>query len=234
MPIKAVILLSGGLDSATVSAIAKSKGYQLYGLSLSYGQSHEIELKAAKKIAKRLGFQEHQILKLPFGQWGGSALLKQDSQKIPLNRSDEEIAQGIAPTYVPARNTIFLSLALSWAEVLKADAIFLGVNAIDYSGYPDCRPDFLQAFQNLIQVATKESIEGKWQPKIEAPLLHLTKAQIINKGIALGINYSLTHSCYNPNSKGVACGQCDSCRLRLKGFHEAGLKDAIKYQNGLS
>jgi 7-cyano-7-deazaguanine synthase len=226
---KAVVLLSGGLDSATAAALARAQGYVLYGLSLSYGQTHECELQAAKKLAQFLGFREHRLLHLPIGDWGGSALV--GSAAKPLDRSLREItAGGIPPTYVPARNTVFLSLALAWAEVLQAEAIFIGVNALDYSGYPDCRPEFIAAFERLAQLATKASAEEGHPLKIHAPLLHLSKAQIVREAYALGLDFTLTHSCYFPGRNGLACGRCDACRLRRKGFEEAGMKDPIAYQ----
>jgi 7-cyano-7-deazaguanine synthase len=223
---RAVVLLSGGLDSATVLAIARAEGYAAYALSFSYGQRHERELAAAEKIAQSLGVVEHRIARIDLRIFGGSALT--GDLPIPQARSAEEMRRGIPNTYVPARNTIFLSYALAWAEVLGATDIFLGANAVDYSGYPDCRPEFIRAFEQLANLATRAGIEGA-SFRIHAPLLSLSKAEIIQRGISLGIDYSLTHSCYDPTADDRACGVCDSCLLRLKGFREAGLTDPISY-----
>jgi 7-cyano-7-deazaguanine synthase len=223
---RAVVLLSGGLDSATVLAIARAEGYAAYALSFSYGQRHERELAAAEKIAQSLGVVEHRIARIDLRIFGGSALT--GDLPIPQARSAEEMRRGIPNTYVPARNTIFLSYALAWAEVLGATDIFLGTNAVDYSGYPDCRPEFIRAFEQLANLATRAGIEGA-SFRIHAPLLSLSKAEIIQRGISLGIDYSLTHSCYDPTADDRACGVCDSCLLRLKGFREAGLTDPISY-----
>jgi 7-cyano-7-deazaguanine synthase len=223
---RAVVLLSGGLDSATVLAIARAEGYAAYALSFSYGQRHERELAAAEKIAQSLGVVEHRIARIDLRIFGGSALT--GNLPIPQARSAEEMAREIPNTYVPARNTIFLSYALAWAEVLGATDIFLGANAVDYSGYPDCRPEFIRAFEQLANLATRAGIEGA-SFRIHAPLLSLSKAEIIQHGISLGIDYSLTHSCYDPTADDRACGVCDSCLLRLKGFREAGLTDPISY-----
>jgi 7-cyano-7-deazaguanine synthase len=223
---RAVVLLSGGLDSATVLAIARTEGYAAYALSFSYGQRHERELAAAEKIAQSLGVVEHRIARIDLRIFGGSALT--GDLPIPQARSAEEMRRGIPNTYVPARNTIFLSYALAWAEVLGATDIFLGANAVDYSGYPDCRPEFIRAFEQLANLATRAGIEGA-SFRIHAPLLSLSKAEIIQRGISLGIDYSLTHSCYDPTADDRACGVCDSCLLRLKGFREAGLTDPISY-----
>ncbi len=214
---KAVILLSGGLDSATTLAIAKSQSYDCYALSFDYGQRHRVELEAATKVANTLGVIEHKFIHLNLNDIGGSALTD-NNIKVPI----EGITDDIPVTYVPARNTVFLSLALGWAEVLSANNIFIGVNAIDYSGYPDCRPEFIKAFETMANLATKAGVEGK-NFKIHTPLINLTKAEIIKTGIELGIDYSMTISCYQPNSKGEACGICDSCRLRANGFQELGL-----------
>jgi 7-cyano-7-deazaguanine synthase len=214
---KAVILLSGGLDSATTLAIAKSQSYDCYALSFDYGQRHRVELEAATKVANTLGVIEHKFIHLNLNDIGGSALTD-NNIKVPI----EGITNNIPVTYVPARNTVFLSLALGWAEVLSANNIFIGVNAIDYSGYPDCRPEFIKAFETMANLATKAGVEGK-NFKIHTPLINLTKAEIIKTGIELGIDYSMTISCYQPNSKGEACGICDSCRLRANGFQELGL-----------
>jgi 7-cyano-7-deazaguanine synthase len=223
---RAVVLLSGGLDSATVLAIARAEGYAAYALSFSYGQRHERELAAAEKIAQSLGVVEHRIARIDLRIFGGSALT--GDLPIPQARSAEEMRRGIPNTYVPARNTIFLSYALAWAEVLGATDIFLGANAVDYSGYPDCRPEFIRAFEQLANLATRAGVEGT-RFRIHAPLLSLSKDEIIQRGISLGIDYSLTHSCYDPTADDRACGVCDSCLLRLKGFREAGLTDPISY-----
>lgn len=224
---KAVILSSGGLDSTTVIAIAKSEGYLIYSLSFSYAQRHFVELEAAKKIAEIIGVEKHLVINLDLNKIGGSALT--DSIDVPKNMNEEAFSDDIPVTYVPARNTIFLSYALAWAEVIKSSDIFIGVNAVDYSGYPDCRPEYIEAFEKMANLATKAGVEGLTRIKINTPLLNMSKARIIEKGIELGVDYSLTHSCYDPNPDGVACGQCDSCILRKKGFKEAGLKDPIKY-----
>ena len=224
---KAVVLSSGGLDSTTVMAIAKNEGYALYSLSFSYGQRHFIELEAAGKVAEKIGVEKHLVINLDLDKIGGSALT--DSIDVPKNRDEEAISADIPVTYVPARNTIFLSYALAWAEVLKSSDIFIGVNAIDYSGYPDCRPEYIEAFEKMANLATKAGVEGLTRIKINTPLLNMSKAQIIKKGIELGVDYSLTHSCYDPNPEGVACGRCDSCILRKKGFKEAGVNDPTKY-----
>ena len=224
---KAVILSSGGLDSTTVMAIAKSEGYLIYSLSFSYTQRHFVELEAAKKIAEIIGVEKHLVINLDLNKIGGSALT--DSIDVPKNRNEEAFSDDIPVTYVPARNTIFLSYALAWAEVIKSSDIFIGVNAVDYSGYPDCRPEYIEAFEKMANLATKAGVGGLTRIKINTPLLNMSKAQIIKKGIELGVDYSLTHSCYDPNPDGVACGQCDSCILRKKGFKEAGVKDPTKY-----
>jgi 7-cyano-7-deazaguanine synthase len=223
---RAVVLLSGGLDSATVLAIVRSEGYVAYALSFSYGQRHEREMAAAEKVAQSLGAVEHRIARIDLRVFGGSALT--GDLPIPQARSTEEMAREIPTTYVPARNTIFLSYALAWAEVLGATDIYLGVNAVDYSGYPDCRPEFIRAFEQLANLATRAGIEGSCF-RIHAPLLSLSKAEIIARGVSLGVDYLLTHSCYDPARDGRACGVCDSCQLRLKGFQEAGLSDPISY-----
>jgi len=224
---KAVVLSSGGLDSTTVMAIAKHDGYLIYSLSFSYGQRHKIELEAAKKVADKIGVEKHLVINIDLNKIGRSALT--DSIDVPKNRDDKEIFANIPVTYVPARNTIFLSYALAWAEVIGSSDIFIGVNAIDYSGYPDCRPEYIEAFEKMANLATKTGVEGLTRIKINTPLLNMSKAQIIKNGIELGVDYSLTHSCYDPNTEGIACGRCDSCILRKKGFKEAGLKDPIKY-----
>ena len=219
----AVVLLSGGLDSCTTLAIAKSQGFDCYALSFDYGQRHLAEISAAEKIARSLGAVEHKTLHLDLGQIGGSALTD-DSIDVPINSEDE-----IPTTYVPARNTVFLSLALGWAEVLGADDLFIGVNAVDYSGYPDCRPEFIRAFEQVARLATKAGVEG--HPfRINTPLIDLTKAEIIQAGVELGIDYSMTVSCYQADEQGQACGQCDSCQFRADGFKQAGLQDPTLYQ----
>ena len=226
-PRKAVVLLSGGLDSTTTLAIAQSQGFALYALTFAYGQRHELEVAAARQIAARFQAVRHIVVPIDLRVFGGSALTA--NLAVPKGRSQEEMAEGIPITYVPARNTIFLSYALAWAEVLGSSDIFIGVNAIDYSGYPDCRPEFIAAFQHLANLATKASVEGKQSVTIHTPLITLTKAEIIRKGLALGVDYGLTRSCYDPTPDGLACGQCDSCLLRLKGFAEVGLRDPIAY-----
>jgi 7-cyano-7-deazaguanine synthase len=227
MPTKtAVVLLSGGLDSSTTLAIAREQFFSLYALSFRYGQRHEVELRSASRVAKAMGVKEHRIIDIDLRTLGGSALTS--DIEVPKGRDPAEMSQGIPITYVPARNTIFLSYALAWAEVLRSSDIFIGVNAIDYSGYPDCRPEFIQAFQTLANLATKAGVEGT-KTTIHAPLVHLTKAEIIKRGIALGVDYSLTSSCYDPSGLGEACGRCDSCQLRRYGFEEAGIADPTQY-----
>jgi 7-cyano-7-deazaguanine synthase len=224
----AVVLLSGGLDSATVAAIARHDGHELYALSVDYGQRHRFELDAARRVAESLGIARHVVASVGLDDFGGSALT--DQIEVPLDRADDEIAHGIPVTYVPARNTVFLAVALGYAEVVGAADLFLGVNAIDYSGYPDCRPEFIAAFEKLANLATKAGVEGTMRFRIHTPLIHMTKAQIIRRGIELGVDYGLTHSCYAPSAAGIACGRCDACRLRLKGFAEAGVTDPLSYQ----
>ena len=223
---RAVVLLSGGLDSSTTVAICRDEGYEIYALSFRYGQRHDREIAAAKKIAIALGVREHRVVEIDLRIFGGSALT--DMTDVPKNRAESEIAAGIPITYVPARNTIFLSYALAWAEVLGAPDIFIGINALDYSGYPDCRPEFITAFENLAKLATKSGAGGQ-RFRIHAPLVSLSKAEIIRRGTELGVDFSLTHSCYDPTADGRACARCDSCQIRLKGFHEAGLRDPIAY-----
>ena len=222
----AVVLLSGGLDSATTLAIARSQGYEAYALSFDYGQRHLRELEAARKIAKSLGAKEHRTVKIDNQIFAGSALT--DDVDVPKSRSEKEIGSGIPPTYVPARNTIFLAHGLAWAETIPAGNIFIGANAIDYSGYPDCRPEFIALFETLANIATKTSAEGA-RIQIHAPLIKLSKSEIVRKAVELDVDLSLTHSCYDPTPDGQACGKCDSCQLRLKGFREAGVTDPIKY-----
>jgi 7-cyano-7-deazaguanine synthase len=223
---RAVILLSGGIDSTTTLAIAIAEGYEAQALSFDYGQRHHIETEAARRIADSLGAKEQRIAKIDLRIFGGSALT--DDIDVPKQRSETEIAHRIPVTYVPARNTIFLAYALAWAEVKGTSDIFLGVNAIDYSGYPDCRLEFIEAFETLANLGTKAGVEGR-RFKIHTPLIKFSKAEIIRKAIELGVDLSLTHSCYDPTSEGLACGECDSCLLRLKGFREAGLKDPVRY-----
>jgi len=225
---KAVVLLSGGLDSSTVLAIAKSEGYELHALSFSYGQRHVIELEAARRVAAAIGVADHRIAAIDLRVFGGSALTADIA--VPKGRDTAAMSHGIPITYVPARNTIFLSFALAWAEVLGSSDIFIGVNALDYSGYPDCRPEFIEAFEKLANLATKAGVEGRQHLKIHTPLLALTKAQIVHRGIELGVDFSLTSSCYDPSPTGQPCGECDSCLLRQKGFRENGLTDPLKYQ----
>jgi 7-cyano-7-deazaguanine synthase len=220
-----VVLLSGGLDSATALAIAKDAGYDCYALSLSYGQRHAAELAAAKRVASAMSVSRHLVLPMALDLIGGSALTD-SSIHVP-----EKESPGIPVTYVPARNTIFLALALGWAEVLEADDLFIGVNALDYSGYPDCRPEFIEAFEHLANLATKRAVEGQ-RVQVHAPLIRLTKAEIIRRGIDLGVDYGHTVSCYQADEEGRACGLCDSCRLRRRGFEEAGIEDPTRYATG--
>jgi len=219
----AVVLVSGGLDSATVLAIAREQGYEPYALSFRYGQRHSVELDAARSVASALGAARHVVADIDLRAFGGSALT--DDIDVPKGRSAEEMGDGIPVTYVPARNTVFLSFALAWAETLGSSDVFIGVNALDYSGYPDCRPEYISAFEQMANLATKAGVEGRQHLKIHAPLISMTKAQIIQRGLALGVDYSLTHSCYDPDPQGRACGTCDSCQLRHRGFAELGLED---------
>jgi 7-cyano-7-deazaguanine synthase len=225
---RAVVLLSGGLDSATVLSIAKSQGYELYALSFSYGQRHIVELEAARRVAASIGVAAHRIATIDLRIFGGSALTADID--VPKGRGIDEMSHGIPITYVPARNTIFLSFALAWAEVLASSDIFIGVNALDYSGYPDCRPEFIEAFEKMANLATKAGVEGRQALKIHTPLIALTKAQIISRGVELGVDYSLTSSCYDPAPTGEPCGQCDSCLLRRKGFRGNGIEDPLTYR----
>ncbi len=220
---KSVVLLSGGLDSTTVLAIARNQGFTPYALSFRYGQRHSIELESARRVAEHLGVAEHIVADIDLRVFGGSALTADIA--VPHDRDKTSMDQEIPITYVPARNTIFLSFALAWAEVLDASDIFIGVNALDYSGYPDCRPEYIHAYENMANLATRAGVEGKTKTKIHTPLIELSKAQIIQRGIELGVDYGLTLSCYDPDSNGKACGHCDSCQLRAKGFREAGLAD---------
>ncbi len=222
---KAVVLYSGGLDSTTCMAIARSQGFEAYALSFAYGQRHSVELQKARDYAPLIGAKDHMVVDIDLRKMGGSALTADID--VPKTGVEED---AIPITYVPARNTIFLSFALGWAEVLGASDIFIGVNALDYSGYPDCRPEFIEAFEKMANLATKAGVEGD-PYRIHTPLIHLTKAETIRQGVALGVDYALTHSCYDPTPEGLSCGECDSCRLRLKGFAEAGLEDPVPYAN---
>lgn len=224
---RAVVLLSGGVDSATTLAIAREQGFDPHALTFRYGQRHAREVEAARRVAAAVGARQHVVLDIDLTAFGGSALT--DTEPVPKDRTAEEIGSGIPVTYVPARNTIFLSFALAWAEVLGASDIFIGVNALDYSGYPDCRPEYVQAYQRMADLATKAGVEGRQRLTIHTPLINLTKREIILRGQALGVDYALTWSCYDPESGGEACGACDACQLRLKGFAEAGLRDPIRY-----
>jgi 7-cyano-7-deazaguanine synthase len=224
---KAIVLVSGGIDSTTCLAIAKAEGYTLYALSFNYHQRHRVEIEAARRVASVFGVREHMVLDLPLHQIGGSALTA--DLDVPKDVPPEEMQSRIPLTYVPARNTIFLALALGWAEVLGAEDIFVGVNALDYSGYPDCRPEYIEAFEKMANLATKETVEGKMRIRIRTPLIHMTKAQIIRRGMELNVDYGMTHSCYDPDPRGRACGRCDSCLLRKKGFSEAGVDDPTPY-----
>lgn len=226
--LKAVVLLSGGIDSATCLAIAKSEGFDLYALSFQYQQRHRIEMEAARRVAAVLGATDHLVLELPLGAIGGSALTA--DIEVPKSPDVKHIQSGIPVTYVPARNTIFLSFALAWSEVLGTGHIYIGVNALDYSGYPDCRPEYIAAFEKMANLATKKTIEGEMTVRIHTPLIRLTKGEIIQKGAALGVDYGITHSCYDPDPSGAACGHCDSCLLRKKGFQEAGIPDPTRYR----
>jgi 7-cyano-7-deazaguanine synthase len=228
VPTKAVILVSGGLDSATVLAIARKAGHELYALSFDYGQRHRFELESAAHICRANEVASHIVFPIDARIFQGSALT--NDIPVPHQRSEAEIGDGIPVTYVPARNTIFLALALGLAESIRATELFIGVNAVDYSGYPDCRPEFISAFESVANLATKAGVEGS-RMTIQTPLISLTKAEIIRLGLQLGVDYGLTHSCYDPNRHGVSCGECDSCQLRLKGFNEAGVEDPIEYQN---
>jgi 7-cyano-7-deazaguanine synthase len=219
----AVVLLSGGLDSTTVLAIARAEGYEPYALSFRYGQRHSIELDAARRVSAALGVARHVVADIDLRAFGGSALT--DDINVPHRSSAEDLGEGIPVTYVPARNTVFLSFALAWAETLDCSDVFIGVNALDYSGYPDCRPEYIEAFEQLSNLATKAGVEGRQRLKIHTPLMELSKAKIIERGLALGVDYSMTHSCYDPDSAGRACGTCDSCLLRRRGFAELGLDD---------
>ena len=222
---RAICLLSGGLDSATCLAVARREGYETYALSFDYGQRHRQELAAAERVAAHLGAHAHRVARIDLRVFGGSALT--DDIEVPKHRSASEMGAGIPITYVPARNTIFLSFALAWAEVVEAETIFIGVNAVDYSGYPDCRPAFIDAFVRMANLATKAGVEGRSRLAIRTPLIELTKAGIIQLGLSTGVDFGLTHSCYDPAPDGRPCGECDSCLLRAKGFAEAGVADPL-------
>ena len=226
--LKAVVLLSGGVDSATTLAIAQNMGFDICALSFRYGQRHVVELEAAMRIVQSSKVAEHLIIDIDLRKIGGSALTADIA--VPKSRNTEQMGKDIPVTYVPARNTIFLSYALAWAEVIGAGDIFIGVNVLDYSGYPDCRPEYIAAYEKMANLATKAGVEGGQKLKIHTPLIQMSKSQIIQKGIELGVNYSLTHSCYDPSAFGEACGECDSCILRLKGFKDVGIKDTIRYK----
>lgn len=223
---RAVCLLSGGLDSATTLACARRDGFEVYSIAFDYGQRHQVELECSKRVSEALGAVAHKVIKIDLRAFGGSALT--DNIDVPKGRPTAEMGEGIPVTYVPARNTVFLSIALAWAEVLGATDIYLGVNAVDYSGYPDCRPEYIEAFEKMANLATKAGVEGHGGLKIHTPLISLSKAEIIRLGVSLGVDYGLTHSCYDPLD-GKPCGRCDSCQLRLAGFQEAGLRDPLEY-----
>ena len=225
---KAVVLLSGGLDSTTTLAIAQDAGFETYALTFRYGQRHEVEVEAARRVALQMGVAKHTVLDIDLRAFGASALT--DDIPVPKGRSEQEIGEGVPVTYVPARNTIFLSFALAWAEVLDASAIFIGVNALDYSGYPDCRPEYIAAYQRMADLATRVGTDEGKPIEIHTPLIQLTKREIIQKGLALGVDYSITTTCYDPAPNGEACGRCDACVLRLKGFEEAGMADPAPYR----
>jgi 7-cyano-7-deazaguanine synthase len=225
---KAVVLLSGGVDSTTTLAIARSQGFEPYALTFEYGQRHAQEIEAARRVAAHLGAREHVVIRFDLRLFGGSALT--DNIAVPKGRGPEEMAQGIPVTYVPARNTIFLSFGLAWAEVLGANDLFIGVNAVDFSGYPDCRPEYIEAYQRMTTLATKAGVEGRQRLHIHTPLIELSKAQIIRKGLDLGVDYKLTTSCYDPSDEGDPCGLCDACTIRQAGFLENGIADPLKYR----
>jgi 7-cyano-7-deazaguanine synthase len=228
---KAVVLLSGGLDSTTAAAVARHEGFALYALTFEYGQRHRVEIESARRVATTLGVKEHAVIQIDLRRFGGSALTSE--LPVPKSRSSAELGHGIPVTYVPARNTIFLSFALAWAEVLDASDIFIGVNVLDASGYPDCRPEYIDAYGRMANLATKAAVEGRGL-RIHTPLIKLTKAEIILKGLELNVDYSLTTSCYEPSPDGEACGVCDACFLRLKGFRESGVRDPILYRAAVS
>ena len=222
---RAVVLLSGGLDSATTLAIAKSQGFELYALSFNYRQRHVVELESAQRVAAQVGVEKHVIVAIDLRQFGGSALT--DDIEVPKGRALDSMSDSIPVTYVPARNTVFLSFALAWAETLDSQDIFIGVNALDYSGYPDCRPEFIEAYERMANLATKAGVQGQQRLKIHTPLIQLTKAQIISRGLELGVDFAWTSSCYDPGPQGEPCGACDSCRLRAQGFKESGAVDTL-------
>lgn len=224
---KAVVLVSGGLDSTTVLAIAQQQGFEVYAISFDYGQRHKFELEAARNICNKAGVTQHVIFPLDLSVFGGSALTSEIA--VPKDRSEDQMEAAIPVTYVPARNTVFLSVAMGWAESLGASDLFIGVNAVDYSGYPDCRPEFIAAFETMANLATKTGVEKTQTWRIHTPLISLTKSQIVEKGTALGVDYGLTHTCYDPSGDGKPCGRCDACVLRLKGFEEAGMADPVEY-----
>ena len=226
---KAVVLLSGGLDSTTVAAMARRQGFAVYALSFDYGQNHKQELESAARVAQRLGVAKHAVVKVDLRAFGGSALTS--DIPIPKHRSSEDIGNGVPVTYVPARNTVFLSLALAWAETLGATDLFIGVNALDYSGYPDCRPEFVAAFEQVANLGTKIGTEGGGRFRIHTPLISMTKKEIVQTGLSLGVDYGITTTCYDPSAAGEACGACDACQLRLKGFAEAGVTDPAPYRS---
>jgi 7-cyano-7-deazaguanine synthase len=233
MPVKkSVVLLSGGLDSATALAIAREQGFEIHALSFRYGQRHSIELEAAKRVAEQQQAAQHLVADIDLRLFGGSALTADID--VPRDRNENDMSQDIPITYVPARNTIFLSFALAWAEVLEASDIFIGVNALDYSGYPDCRPEYIRAYENMANLATKAGVEGRTHMTIHTPLIDLTKAQIIQRGLDLGVDYSATLSCYDPTADGQPCGHCDSCQLRARGFQQAGVDDPALNRGGLN
>ena len=225
---KAVVLLSGGMDSTTVAAVALSQGFDVHALTFRYGQRHKAEVEAARRVAEQMGIRRHVVLDIDLRAFGGSALT--GDLELPKDTPIEKIGQGIPSTYVPARNTIFLAFALGWSEVLGASDIFLGANALDYSGYPDCRPEFIQSFQTMANLATRAGVEGGQRLTIHTPLIALSKREIIEQGLALGVDYGITRTCYDPSPDGAACGRCEACLLRLKGFREAGLEDPAPYQ----
>jgi 7-cyano-7-deazaguanine synthase len=227
MPEQAVLLLSGGLDSTTMLALAVQQGFEVHAMTFRYGQRHSSEIEAARRVASHYGVRDHVVVDIDLRTFGGSALTADID--VPKDRTDDAIAHGIPITYVPARNTIFLSFCLAWAEVLGASDIFIGVNGLDYSGYPDCRPEYVAAFQTMANLATRGGVEGTTPIRIQTPLLRLTKREIVQLGVSLGVDYSLTLSCYDPTSEGVACGHCDACQLRLRGFSEAGVADPAPY-----
>ncbi len=225
---KAVVLLSGGLDSTTTLAIAQSQGFECHALSFRYGQRQLAEVDCARRVATKAGVAQHVVADIDLRAFGGSALTA--DIPVPKGRQPDEMGRGIPVTYVPARNTIFLSFALAWAEVLGASDVFIGVNALDYSGYPDCRPEYIEAFERMANLATKAGVEGSQRLKVHTPLIRMTKAEIVRTGLGLGVDYSLTSTCYEPSERGEACGECDACLLRLKGFAEAGVRDPVVYR----